>query len=75
MTSTMRDKDTVSKGPKKTDPTCYEVQHAILIPAGTILRQAPGKPGTFSCPVAKGVFTVEQEAAAAHPSTFKRVVA
>lgn len=71
----MRDKDTVSKGPKKLDPTCLQVQHAILIPAGTILRQESGKPGIFTCPVAHGVFTVNEESGAGHPETFKKVVA
>ncbi len=71
----MNDKDTVSKGPKKTDPACFQVMHAILIPAGTILRQEPGKPGIFTCPVAHGVFTVNEEDGAGHPDTFKKVVA
>jgi hypothetical protein len=68
----MRDKDTISKGPKKREAACLETQHAILIPAGTILRQEPGKPGVFTCPVAHGVFKVTD---ADHPDTFKRVVA
>lgn len=71
----MKDKDTISKGPKKRDPTCFQTQHAILIPAGTVLRQESGKEGIFTCPVAHGVFSVDRGAAEAHPDTFKRVVA
>jgi hypothetical protein len=41
--------------PARRDPTCLETRHAILIPAGTMLRQ--DKPGVFTCPVAGGVFT------------------
>lgn len=74
MTDTMTSKETVSKGPKKVDPTCLQVQHAILIPAGTILRQEAGKAGVFSCPVAYGIFKVTREAGEADPSTYKRVV-
>lgn len=73
--ATMRDKDNISRGPRKRDPTCFELRHAILIPAGTILRQDPGKAGAFTCPVAHGVFTVERPEAEADPSTFKKVAA
>jgi hypothetical protein len=69
----MNSKDTVSKGPKKRDPTCFQTQHAILIPAGTILRSDIG--GVFSCPVAHGMFTVDPASAGDNPDTFKRVVA
>lgn len=55
----MRDKDTISKGPKKTDPAGLQVLHVIMIPAGTILRQEPGKPGIFTCPLAGGKFIFE----------------
>lgn len=72
--ATMKDKDTVSKGPKKRDPVSFQTVHAILIPAGTILRQSPGKPGVFSCPVGYGIFTVGQEAGDAHSDTYKKVV-
>lgn len=71
----MKDKEVISKGPKKRDPTCFQTQHAILIPKGTILRQEPGKEGTFTCPVAHGVFSVVRGDAEAHADTFKRVVA
>lgn len=71
----MKDKDTVSKGPKKRDPTCFQTQHAILIPAGTVLRQEPGKEGVFTCPVAYGVFTLDRTAAEAHPNDYKKVIA
>lgn len=71
----MKDKDVISKGPKRRDSACFQTQHVILIPAGTILRQEPGKPGVFTCPLAHGVFTVDREVSEAHPGTFKRVVA
>lgn len=71
----MKDKEIISKGPKKRDSTCFQTQHAILIPAGTILRQAPGTAGTFSCPVAHGEFNIGVAIAQANPDTFKRVVA
>lgn len=71
----MKDKDTVSKGPKKRDPTCFQTQHAILIPAGTTLRQDSGKAGVFTCPVAHGIFTVDRDAGEANPDTFKKVLA
>jgi hypothetical protein len=64
----MRDKDTISKGPKKRDPACFETQHAIIIPAGTILRQQPGAAGTFDCPVAFGKFTIDRTVAEANPT-------
>lgn len=66
---------TASKSPKKRDPAALQVQHTILIPAGTILRQEAGKPGVFTCPVSHGTFTVTDEAASADPSTYKRVIA
>lgn len=71
----MIDKDTISKGPKKRDPLCYETQHTIIIPKGTILRQEPGKTGIFNCPVAYGAFSIDAQNATEHPDTFKRVVA
>lgn len=71
----MIDKDVISKGPKRRDPACFQTQHAILIPAGTILRQESGKPGTFSCPVAHGAFTVDLKAGEAASDTFKKVIA
>lgn len=74
MTATMRDKDVVSKGPKKRDSASFQTQHAILIPAGTMLRQEPGKAGTFTCPVAHGVFSVDDATASGHPDTFRRVL-
>lgn len=71
----MKDKDTISKGPKKRDPTCYQTQHTILIPAGTILRQEFGGAGVFDCPAANGKFSVRLVDAEAHPDTFKKVIA
>jgi hypothetical protein len=74
MTEAMRDKDIISKGPKKRDPASFQTLHAILIPAGTILRQEPGKPGDFTCPAAFGVFTIDRTAAEAHTDTYRKVV-
>lgn len=71
----MKETETISKGPKKRDPTCFQTQHAIVIPAGTVLRQAPGAAGTFDCPVAYGKFTIDRSAAEAHPDDFKKVIA
>lgn len=71
----MKDKETISKGPKRRDPACYQTQHSIVIPAGTILRQDPGKPGTFSCPVAYGKFVLDESDAKAWTDTYKRVIA
>jgi len=36
----------ISKGPKKRDPVCYQLQRDIVIPAGTILR-ASGRPDEY----------------------------
>lgn len=71
----MKDKDTISKGPKKRDPACFEIQHAIIIPKGTILRQQPGKEGTFSCPVAYGEFSITRGAGEAHTDDYRKVIA
>lgn len=32
----------ISKGPKKHNPECYQLQRDIVIPAGTILRSTVG---------------------------------
>lgn len=61
--------------PATRDPVCYQTQHAIIIPKGTILRQQPGAPGVFDCPVAHGTFTVDAIPALEHADTYKRVVA
>ncbi len=71
----MKEKDEISKGPKRRDPACFEIQHAILIPVGTILRQEPGKEGTFSCPVAFGEFRIGIATAEAHPDDYRKVIA
>jgi hypothetical protein len=71
----MRDKDTISKGPKKRDPACFETQHVIMIPAGTILRQQPGAANTFDCPVGFGKFTIDRSVAEANPDTYRKVIA
>lgn len=72
----MIDKDTKIKKamPPKRESMCFELQHAILLPAGTMLRQEPGKPGFFTAPVAHGVFSVTTEDGISHPATFKRVI-
>jgi hypothetical protein len=70
----VKDKDIISKGPKKRDPACFQTLHAILIPAGTILRQGPGATGTFDCPVAFGKFTIDRSAAEANVDTYRKVV-
>lgn len=71
----MREKGITNRGPKKRDPACFETQHAILIPKGTMLRQEEGKPGVFTCPVAFGRFEVTDKAGQEHPDTFRRVIA
>lgn len=75
MTDQMRDKDVISKGPKKRDAMCFELRHAILIPKGTILRQEHGKPGIFTAPVGHGSFALTTEAGISHPEDYGRVVA
>jgi hypothetical protein len=69
----MRDKDTVSKGPKRRDPTCFQVLNDIVIPAGTILRSHGGG-ATFEAGIEGGNFVVSKADAEAL-SNFKRVVA
>lgn len=75
----MKDKDTISKGPKRRDAACLQTQHDIVIPKGTILRQEPGSKihpfSTFSCPVGFGRFVVTDESAQDHADTYKRVIA
>lgn len=68
----MKDKDTISKGPKRRDETCYQVLQDIVIPAGTILR-ADGQ-GNFMCLLAGGKFTIGDRDAAIS-IRYKRVVA
>jgi hypothetical protein len=71
----VKDKEIISKGPKRRDPACLQTQHDIIIPAGTILRQDPGKDGTFTCATAHGNFVVIDKTARDHPECFKRVIA
>lgn len=71
----MIEKDITNRGPKKRDPMCFELQHAILVPKGTILRQEAGKPDIFTCPVSGGVFTVTTVDAMIRTDTYKRVIA
>ena len=70
----MKSKDEISKGPKKRDPACLQTRHVILIPAGTILRQEPGKPGVFSCPLSGGKFIFEGNPDE-YQGSYKKVVA
>lgn len=71
----MKDKDTVSKGPRNRDAACLQTQADIVIPAGTILRQEPGKPDVFKCPVGLvGELAVTMKAGDVH-SHYKRVIA
>jgi len=72
-TPQMKDKDTVSKGPKRRDPLSLQTIHALLIPAGTMLRQEPGKPGVFTCPLAGGKFIFEGDPNA-YQGSFKKVM-
>lgn len=71
----MSDEKAISKGPKKRDPTCFQLVHPILIPAGTILRQAPGKPGEFLAPAGYGNFSVSLKSAEQHSGTYRKVIA
>lgn len=64
-----------AKGPKKRDPACLMVMESIIIPKGTILRQEPGKQGTFKCPVRYGNFTIEGIDAHQHADIYKLVTA
>lgn len=70
----MKEKTITNRGPKRRDETCFQVRRDIIIPAGVILRQDPGKAGTFTCPVGRGKFTLERLDAEAS-DTFKRVIA
>lgn len=63
---------TIRKVPGRRDPTCFETQHAILIPAGTMLRV--DEDGKFTCPLAFGVFSIDRSAAEAHPDTYRKVI-
>lgn len=70
----MNEKDKIRKGlPPKRDPTCYQVEQDIVIPAGTMLRsQGDGK---FGADVGlMGQFVIKARPADETPG-FKRVVA
>lgn len=69
-----QDKKIKKAMPPKREAISFELQHAVLLPKGTILRQEPGKPGFFTAPVAHGVFTVTTEEGISHPDTYKRVI-
>lgn len=64
-----------NKGPKKRDPACLQLQQDIVIPKGTILRQEPGKQGTFKTPAAWGEFSIEGINAHQHTDIYKLVTA
>ena len=64
-----------SKGPKKRDPACLQLQQDIVIPRGTILRQEPGKQGTFKCRASFGDFSIEGIDAHQHADIYKLVTA
>jgi hypothetical protein len=73
---TPSEKNPIKKSlPPKRDPACFELQHAILIPKGTILRQHDRRPRHFDCPVAGGKFVYRRRSAMSDPTTYKRVIA
>lgn len=73
----------ISKGPKKRNPECYQLQRDIMIPAGTILRQAAdqrGGRGYVECVVGHGRdfasnFVVQLHPDAEASGDFKKVIA
>lgn len=73
----------ISKGPKKRDPVCYQLQRDIVIPAGTILRRAAnerGGSGFVETPIGHGKdftsnFVVQVHADAEASGDFKKVIA
>jgi hypothetical protein len=72
--------DKIRGMPPKRDAASYEVQHDIVIPAGTILRTLGD--GKFGCEVGvglitvRGVFSVDMKEANGDTSTvLRRVVA
>lgn len=75
--------DKISKGPKKHSPVSYQLQRDIVIPAGTILRQAAdqrGGVGYVECPIGHGRdfssnFVVQVHADAEASGDFKKVTA
>lgn len=72
----------LSKGPKKRNPECYQLQRDIVIPAGTILRQAADQRGGSAyveCPIGHGKdftsnFVVQVHADAEASGDFKKVI-
>lgn len=73
----------ISKGPKKHNPECYQLQRDIVIPAGTILRQAAdqrGGRGYVECVVGHGRDFASNFVVQVHPDAeasgdFKKVIA
>lgn len=61
--------------PGRRDERCLQVLTAIVIPAGTILRQEAGKPGVFSCPCEGTTISLTVPAGTEAPAGFKQVVA
>lgn len=76
-------KDNIRRGlPAKRDPTSYQTLHDIVIPAGTILRQAAnerGGRGSVECPVGHGKDFTSFLVVQVHPDAeasgyFKKVI-
>ena len=64
-----------NRGPKKRDPACLQLQQDIIIPRGTILRQEPGKQGTFKTHASFGNFSIEGIDAHQHADIYRLVTA
>lgn len=70
----MIDKDKIKRGPPKHNPTCYQLQQDIVIPAGTILRRE--EPDMFGARVGPvGSFSIFIEPGDPTPEGFKKVIA
>lgn len=72
----MNEKDKIKRGlPSKRDATCYRVERDIVIPAGTILRDAGDN--HFSAPVGSAIaeFIIYAKPGENLPPEFKRVIA
>lgn len=65
----------ISKGPKKRDPVCYQLQRDIVIPAGTILR-ASGRPDEYETAYGYyAAFVLRVSSGVEMSGDFKRVIA
>lgn len=75
--------DKPAKGPKKRDRTCYLTQRDIVIPAGTMLREAAqqrGGAGYVEAVIGHGANFTSVHVVQVHPDAeasgfFKRVIA